>query len=373
MNILINASNLKAGGGLQVADSICCDLHRFAEHRFVVVLSSYMKATRQRLEGVGNVRVHEYDVRNDFKTLVLGRDAFLDDLVVSEYIDAVLTVFGPSRWSPKCAHLQGFARSHLVLADSPYFTRMTKGELAKSKLQNKLLGYFFRKSAKYFWTENPYISEKLEVLFKGSKVFTVTNYYNQVYDHPDTWKENKLPGFDGTTLLTITAAYPHKNLPICIEIADILERKHPDFKFRFVFTIDKAQFPEIPAHLEEHFVFTGKVDITECPSLYRQADIMFQPTLLECFTATYPEAMKMRRPIITTGIEFAKGLCGDAAVYYSPLSAEDAAQQIYEVATNCNLRDRLVATGTRQLISFDSYTTRSEKLIRLLENIGKGK
>ena len=68
------------------------------------------------------------------------------------------------------------------------------------------------------------------------------------------------------------------------------------------------------------------MDITECPSLYEQADVMFQPTLLECFSATYPEAMKMQRPIVTTDIEFAHGLCGPAAHYYSPLSAEDAAR-----------------------------------------------
>ena len=40
---LINASNLKSGGGLQMADSVCGQLDRFCrEHRFVVVLSSFL-------------------------------------------------------------------------------------------------------------------------------------------------------------------------------------------------------------------------------------------------------------------------------------------------------------------------------------------
>ncbi len=371
MNILINASNLKSGGGLQVADSICCDLHRFHEHRFIVVLSSFMKPTKERLKSVENVVVHEYNVRNNLCTLAFGRDSFLDDLVKSEHIDAALTIFGPSRWSPKCPHLQGFARAHLVLADSPYFAKMVKFDLWKSQIQNKVLGHFFKRSARYFWTENPYISEKLERLFSGSRVFTVTNYYNQIYDCPKAWQEKRLPAFEGVTLLTVTAAYPHKNLPISIEIAELLKHEHPDFKFRFVFTIDKKQFPQVPKHLNQHFHFTGSVDITECPSLYMQADIMFQPTLLECFTATYPEAMKMKVPIVTTDIEFAKGLCGSAAVYYSPLSAKDAAFQIYEVATNPDLRRHLVETGARQLSSYDSYSARSEKLIHLIEEIGQ--
>lgn len=37
------------------------------------------------------------------------------------------------------------------------------------------------------------------------------------------------------------------------------------------------------------------------------------PSLLECFTATYPEAMRMERPIVTTDLAFAQGLCGEAA------------------------------------------------------------
>ena len=39
---LINASNLKAGGGLQVAQSICQQLSRFSKHNFVVVISTYI-------------------------------------------------------------------------------------------------------------------------------------------------------------------------------------------------------------------------------------------------------------------------------------------------------------------------------------------
>ena len=62
MRILINCSNLKVGGGLQVADSLCGALGGFAAHRFVVVLSSRMRATRERMAGAANVEVYEYDV-----------------------------------------------------------------------------------------------------------------------------------------------------------------------------------------------------------------------------------------------------------------------------------------------------------------------
>lgn len=57
MNILINASNLKRGGGLQVADSICEQLELFPHHNFIVVLSSYLSETHKRIKHINNAKV----------------------------------------------------------------------------------------------------------------------------------------------------------------------------------------------------------------------------------------------------------------------------------------------------------------------------
>ena len=91
------------------------------------------------------------------------------------------------------------------------------------------------------------------------------------------------------------------------------------------------------------------MDISEVPSLYEQTDIVFQPTLLECFTAVYPEAMRMRRPIVTTDLEFAHGLCGDAALYYSATDPEAASERLIELISNTELRQQLVDNGIEEL------------------------
>ena len=147
---------------------------------------------------------------------------------------------------------------------------------------------------------------------------------------------------------------------------NLLRNKHPDFKVRFVLTFDK-ECMTIPEEVKDCFLFIGKVDVSECPSLYQQSDIMFMPTLIECFTATYPEAMRMERPIVTTDLEFARGLCGDAACYYSAVDPEAAAEAIYKVATDKEYADQLVENGKEQLMKFDNYEQRAEKLIKILE------
>lgn len=123
LNIIINASNLTHGGGIQIGDSICCYLNKYPWHHFIVVLSAQMKDTEHKIKNYENVTIFHYNVRNTFSNLVLGRDEFLDSLVNKYHIDIVFTVFGVSKWLPKVPHLSGFARGQLLKSHSPYFAR----------------------------------------------------------------------------------------------------------------------------------------------------------------------------------------------------------------------------------------------------------
>lgn len=367
---LINASNLKIGGGVQVADSICRELHKYSQHFFVVVLSSYFDETRKRLEEGSNYVVFTYDIKNSFRTLLFGRDTYLDSLVVKYDVSAVLTIFGPSRWNPKCKHLSGFARPHLVLKDSPFYSKMTVVRRIKEFLLNDMLFYFFKRSSKFFWTENPFISARLaEIMPKDYQIYTVSNYYNQIFDHPELYKKiDGLDGYEGITCLSISSYKDFKNFEIIPLVVRRLKEMHPNLKVRFLLTLKEEQLI-IPTELKNNFVFLGNIDVAYCPYLYQISDIMFMPTLMECFTATFPEAMKMGVPIVTTDLNFNRGLCGDAACYYSALDAEAASDAIYKVSTDKEYADNLVAKGSLQLKRFLNYEERAAKLISILEEI----
>lgn len=369
MNILINCSNLKKGGGVQVADSVCRCLKEIPQHTYIVVLSSAMNNTAKALVGISNIEVISHDIKNRLVTLLLGRDIVMDRLVVDKEIDVVLTIFGPSRWVPRCKHLCGFARAQLLMPDSPHYKRMSLLAKTKEKVALKVWEHFFRKCANVFHTENPMISHMLEKKFKGCKVYTVTNYYNQVFDEPDKQLEHSLSSFDGITLLSINTPYPHKNMCIALDAAKILREQHADFKFRFVMTAIESDFNYDfkldKDGIAKYFYFIGSVSVEECPSLYRQCDFCFQSSLMECFTATFCEAMRMEKPIITTNLEFAKGLCGDAAMFYESLDAQSCADTIYELAKDKELQKQLVEKGKSQLKKFDNYKERARKLIKI--------
>lgn len=376
--ILLNATNLKAGGGIQVADSVCReiafgDVSQTLQRNnivFIMVLSPYLKITSDAVKSAPHVKVLEYEIKYTPRLLMSGRDEVLDSLVENYQVSKVLTIFGPSWWVPNVPHLCGFASGQITPQDSPFYKMKMPIKLrAYEMVRNLMLKTYYGKCSRFLYSENESVSEALRKMYPKKKVYTVTNYYNQVFDNPSSWKRHLLPHFEGTTMLTIAKASRHKNVGISIRIAKILRENYPGFNFRFVFTATKEEFPAIPKEYEENFLLIGSVAVSECPSLYEQCDIEFQPSLLECFTATYPEAMRMGKPIITTDLAFARALCRDAAEYYSALDPCAAAAAIFKVASDVEFSKQLVANGKKQLAKFDTYESRANKLVRIVMEI----
>lgn len=371
MNLLINASNVHhVGGAAQVVDSICRELVNFKQHRFYVVFSDKFKKTADAISDYENTEVIFYAYPpKDLYGALTKRNKFLDEMVAVNHIDCVLTVFGPSKWVPKCPHISGFAIPHLLFQDSVFFDRLNRIQKIKMWFFIAKVKYFLRRSSNILFTENVLCSEILKGIFQKKQVYTITNYYNQVFALPDKWEEIYLPDYDGTTILCISSTLPHKNIHFCIDIAHALRTLYPHFRFRFVITVDKKEFGNIPNELDEFFCFIGSLHITQVPFIYTQSDVVIQPSLLECFSATYAEAMYMERPLVVPDLLFAKGLCGEAANYYSPLSSYEAAEKIHEVSINNDLCKQLIENGRIQLDKYDTSEQRAEKLIKLCECI----
>ena len=107
----------------------------------------------------------------------------------------------------------------------------------------------------------------------------------------------------------------------------------------------------------------GRLSIVDCAEWYARSDVVFLPTLLETFSATYLEAMAMGRPIVTTNLDFAREVCGPAALYYEPLSVQEAADAIERVANDERAWKELVQKGRRRLASFPSPEEKHDKVM----------
>jgi glycosyltransferase involved in cell wall biosynthesis len=121
----------------------------------------------------------------------------------------------------------------------------------------------------------------------------------------------------------------------------------------------------IGQHKQIHNI--GPLSPEACPSLYNECDALFLPTLAECFSASYPEAMMMEKPIITTDLGFAKSICGKAALYFKPKDATSAASCIIQLLEDESLQNGLIQEGREQLNKFDAPKTRAKKYLEWCE------
>lgn len=344
------------------------------EHQYHIFLSREMDQILDQGAYPSNFRF--YHIQNSSGTFK-GRKRLAGELSCLEKEinpDIVFSVFGPTYWKPVTTHIAGFANSIYVYKDSPFFKIVSLKNRIIIKIMEIIHMRSFKKHCDILITETEDMSDQLQKIFPDKPVHTVGNTCHQVFNNKALWTMNiHLPQFNGYTLLTVSAMYLHKNLSIILPVIDYLNKKHPSFRFRFVLTINKDQLGILTALQKQHILFTGKVPVSECPHLYAQADALFLPTLLETFSATYPEAMKMGKPILTSNLQFATSLCGEAAAYFDPLSAESVGETIFEIAQSPEKQRILVEEGKKRLSEFPSPQQRAQQYLAICEKYSTGK
>lgn len=363
MNILINCSNIKIGGGIQVAHSFLNEIKGETSNMYVVVLSSTLERQIQPSEFGPNFIFYVYDKVASPISAVFSKDKLLDAWVKNHSISKVFTVFGPSYWRPQVVHICGYAKPHYIYTSSPFFKVISNFENFKLKAKGFFHLLDFKKNADLLITENPDVSAKIGRKL-GKKVFTVSNTYNQVFDNKEQWSDIQLPTFNGKYLLTISANYPHKNLNVIPLVAKELVRQKCK-KFKFAVSLDKGQLNSDDA-ADELIVYLGKVEINDCPALYNQVSYMFLPTLLECFSASYAEAMRMQKPILTSDLDFARGLCQEAAAYFDPLNPEAIAALLIALDKDEGWQKQITDNGINRLKDFDNAPERAKKYLQII-------
>lgn len=209
----------------------------------------------------------------------------------------------------------------------------------------------------------------------STKIRVIPNSYADVFAKPLIGEIKKLTNSD-VRVFCLAAPYPHKNLKIIPEVANQLRKNDPDRVYRFILTLpdDGPVVRQFWAIVDKYGVKdmienVGKLRLQECPSFYASSDIVFLPTLLETFSATYPEAMVMGKPIVTTDLQFAHDICGDAAAYYSPMSAEAAAKMIGQVAGDPKLRESLIANGRNRLKEFPNPEKKYQLMLQWIQEV----
>jgi glycosyltransferase involved in cell wall biosynthesis len=366
MRIVINTSKLRFGGALQVALSFIYECKRHTEHEYHVFVGQGVGRSLRKEEFPANFHFYDFDfgVLNVFKLRRISSQ--LSQLEKQIEPDCVITTSGPSYWHSKSPHLMGYNLGMYIYNDSPYFKTISWYRNLRYFIKRKIHFWFFKRDATALIVQTEDVNRRVRKALKKKYVYTISNTYNNFFSEPVFYDLAIPPRHDGEIrFLTLTSYYPHKNIEIIPGLIEELDKRGHS-NVRFILTLPPSVFKNIFRNYDtSRIINVGTVKPEECPTLYNESDYMFLPSLAECFSASYPEAMVMKKPIITTGLSFAKSICGDAAMYYEPMDAKSAAEIIDSLIKNIPLQKALIKNGLERLKKFDNADERARKILEL--------
>lgn len=370
MKLIIDNSNLFAGGGLQVAASFLRDLKKMnLSDEFHIIQSLNAIKVIENEQFPDNFTFYNLGKPEEKSKSKRIRSVKKIESIVNP--DCIFTLFGPSYHKSKYPKLVGFAIPYIIYQNSPFFKKISVKENIYYKLLSILKVYSFKKysDALIFETENAR-KTFVEKTNYNKDTYTVGNTLNEIFFEPNEWRDYDNLPTSSFKILFLTANYPHKNMDVIPEVIKILKHKYKfnDFKFLITLQSEELNFPE---YCEEYIEYLGKVDLKKIPSLYNQSQMVFIPTLLEVFSATYLEAMLMKKPIIASDLEFSRDICGESAYFCEPVNAESYADAIFRLANDENLRNSLVSKGTENLKRFGSSMERTVSYLNIIKTLIK--
>ena len=369
MNILIDCSRLIVGGGLQVGLAILANAVRETRHAWFATFSTRIAAQcssdiKRMLSGFKNIPCSTWPLIQ-----------FIEPHLLSHYErhiqpDVTFTVFGPTLWKAHSPQLVGFAYPHLL------YPEVDVHHSVLWRTRTRWAGMRLHYQKDRLWVvETETVKQRLHSIFMipQDSIFVVRNSYSPQFMKTFSETESHEKPSDRFTIFVPSAPYPHKNLSIIPEVAQQL-KKSTQQPFIFILSIPETcpEWQRIQSKAKELNVGTeirteGTVNHHRIASLYKQAQAVFLPTLLECSTAVYPESFISGVPLATSDRDFARELCEDAAIYFDPLSPSSAAQALYTLITDSTVRENLTQRG-KQILK-KNYPSPDEKWATQLQCI----
>ena len=118
--------------------------------------------------------------------------------------------------------------------------------------------------------------------------------------------------------------------------------------------------------LLDRATFTGFVSKEELANLYRQAELLIFPSLVETFGLPLIEAMASGLPVVTSNATAMPEICQEAALYFDPQCVAEMTQAMFRVLNDSAVRDDLVNKGLKRAAGF-SWESTAKSLLSSLE------
>jgi glycosyltransferase involved in cell wall biosynthesis len=150
-------------------------------------------------------------------------------------------------------------------------------------------------------------------------------------------------------LLAVGNIKKHKNLRTLITAFDRIKERIPHDMVivgqRSGFLNADNEFTDTDTLLGGRVRFTGAISDEQLTRYYIGAHGFVLPSYYEGFGFPAIEAMALGCPVACSGVASLPEVAGDAALFFDPFSPENMSQALFQIATDGELRKRLIERG----------------------------
>lgn len=268
-----------------------------------------------------------------------------------------------------------FHWSYAVYPDNAAWRRMSIQERMWRRL--RLMAFQYQlKHATAVAVQTETVRARFRRIYGAKQLFVVPNAV------PEEFLKQTGPAYRSAgetrrprTFLCFTRYYVHKNLEVLLAVGELIRLNRLPFAITVTIAADQHWrardfLSEVDRRgLGSYIINRGPVDRSDIEALYEKSDALLLPTLLESFSGTYLEAMAFGKPILTSDRDFARDVCGDAAVYFEPLDAESILRAMIALHRSPELVASLTEKGFARLRGMPGWRTVARIYLHLLTKI----
>jgi len=380
MKILVNASTIVNGGGIQAALSFLeySLAHNASDIDFFYCLSPFVVRSLHTVIPPDRLIVLHHSPANPFSFLC----SYLSILKFERTAcpDIVYSIGFPSYVLFKSREVGRYTNPWEIL-DIPLAWNSLSTADKLIRFLKTWCRRLWAKTATYYETQTHSARDGISA-FLGvdkSRIYVSPNSLNSRFNLTKhctpSVHSNSDSGKSEFRIFCLAADHPHKNLTILPQTAlSLVELGCQSFTFFLTLPPTSLMLKRLlreayDLNLDHYFVNLGPLDLDSCLFYYSNSSAVFLPSLAEVFSATYIEAMSCGVPIVTSDLEFARDICQQAAAYFDPTSPRSAASALFNVLYDEVYSSSLVQYGYAQLSGFPDTATKHNSLIDWLVNI----
>jgi glycosyltransferase involved in cell wall biosynthesis len=149
---------------------------------------------------------------------------------------------------------------------------------------------------------------------------------------------------------------PRKDVPTLVRAFARIARAHPDLQLVVAggdgWGIDEARAAITASGVATRILRPGYIDDATLGALFRRADVIAYPSLVEGFGMPALEALASGTPLVTTSGSALEEIVGDAALLVPPADPEALARALAQVLDDASVAARLRADGPVRASTF---------------------